>query len=130
MPPRPRRPGFSIGVVDEDRLDEEVAELVATLVRMPKLALLSTKAHTNAVTESMVSTGRSWADAEACWRAYATPRAAPPPPTTSPSPLQAPLLTRVSRDVRGRVTISSHRPAKFVTTSASSGTVGIRSSRS
>ena len=31
---------------------------------MPKLALLSTKAHTNAVTEAMVSTTRSWADAD------------------------------------------------------------------
>jgi hypothetical protein len=31
---------------------------------MPKLALLSTKLHTNAVTESMVGTGRSWADAD------------------------------------------------------------------
>ena len=27
-------------------------------------ALLATKAHTNAVTESMVGTGRSWADAD------------------------------------------------------------------
>ncbi len=56
--------GFLNRVVDEERLDDEVAALVATLVRMPKLALLSTKAHTNAVTESMVSTGRSWADAD------------------------------------------------------------------
>ena len=31
---------------------------------MPKLALLATKAHTNAVTESMVGTGRSWADVD------------------------------------------------------------------
>ena len=28
------------------------------------MALLSTKAHTNAVTESMVGTGRSWSDAD------------------------------------------------------------------
>ena len=31
---------------------------------MPKLALLATKVHTNAVTESMVSTGRSWSDSD------------------------------------------------------------------
>ena len=31
---------------------------------MPKLALLATKAHTNAVTEAMVGTGRSWSDAD------------------------------------------------------------------
>ena len=31
---------------------------------MPKLALLATKAHTNAVAESMVNTGRSWSDAD------------------------------------------------------------------
>jgi enoyl-CoA hydratase/carnithine racemase len=56
--------GFLNRVVDDDRLDDEVEELVATLVRMPKLALLATKAHTNAVTESMVSTGRSWSDVD------------------------------------------------------------------
>lgn len=56
--------GFLNRVVDDDRLDATVDELVATLVRMPKLALLATKVHTNAVTESMVSTGRSWSDAD------------------------------------------------------------------
>jgi hypothetical protein len=34
------------------------------LVGKPQLGLLATKAHTNAVTESMVGTGRSWADAD------------------------------------------------------------------
>lgn len=56
--------GFLNRVVAPEVLDGEVADLVATLVRMPKLALLATKAHTNAVTESMVSTGRSWSDAD------------------------------------------------------------------
>jgi enoyl-CoA hydratase/carnithine racemase len=56
--------GFLNRVVDDDGLDAEVEALVATLVRMPKLALLATKAHTNAVTEAMVSTGRSWSDAD------------------------------------------------------------------
>lgn len=56
--------GFLNRVVDDDALDAEVDELVATLLRMPKLALLATKAHTNAVTEAMVGTGRSWSDAD------------------------------------------------------------------
>ncbi|MFV0307630.1 MAG: enoyl-CoA hydratase/isomerase family protein [Desertimonas sp.] len=56
--------GFLNRVVEPDRLDDEVTDLVATLVRMPKLALLATKVHTNAVTESMVGTGRSWSDAD------------------------------------------------------------------
>lgn len=56
--------GFLNRVVPASDLDDEVESLVATLVRMPKLALLATKVHTNAVTESMVSTGRSWSDAD------------------------------------------------------------------
>jgi enoyl-CoA hydratase/carnithine racemase len=51
-------------VVPEERLDDEVEALVLELVGKPKLALLETKAHVNAVTESMVGTGRSWADAD------------------------------------------------------------------
>lgn len=56
--------GFLNRVVPEAKLDETIEQLVANLVRMPKLALLATKAHTNAVTESMVGTGRSWSDAD------------------------------------------------------------------
>jgi enoyl-CoA hydratase/carnithine racemase len=63
-PDEARAAGFLNRVVDDDDLDAEVESLVATLVRMPKLALLATKAHTNAVTESMVGTGRSWADVD------------------------------------------------------------------
>jgi len=63
-PDEAKAAGFLNRVVDDDRLDDEVEELVATLVRMPKLALLATKAHTNAVTESMVPTGRSWSDVD------------------------------------------------------------------
>ena len=63
-PEEARAAGFLNRVVDDDELDAAVDELAATLVRMPKLALLSTKAHTNAVSEAMVSTGRSWADAD------------------------------------------------------------------
>lgn len=56
--------GFLNRVVAEADLDGAVDELVAQLLRMPKLALLATKAHTNAVTEAMVGTGRSWSDAD------------------------------------------------------------------
>lgn len=63
-PEEARAAGFLNRVVDDERLDDEVDGLVATLVRMPKLALLATKAHTNAVTETMVSTGRSWSDVD------------------------------------------------------------------
>jgi enoyl-CoA hydratase/carnithine racemase len=60
----PRLAGFLNKVIDDDRLDDEVERLVVALARMPKLALLATKAHVNAVTESMVSTGRSWSDVD------------------------------------------------------------------
>jgi enoyl-CoA hydratase/carnithine racemase len=56
--------GFLNRVCPDGDLDAEVADLVATLAGKPKLGLLATKAHTNAVTESMVGTGRSWADAD------------------------------------------------------------------
>ncbi len=58
------RSGFLNRVVEDDALDDEVEALVQTLLAKPKLALLETKAHVNAVTESMVGTGRSWADAD------------------------------------------------------------------
>lgn len=56
--------GFLNRVVDDDQLDAATTTLVDRLVAKPKLGLLATKAHTNAVTESMVGTGRSWADAD------------------------------------------------------------------
>ena len=56
--------GFLNRVVPEDQLADEVEGLVQVLVGKAKLALLETKAHVNAVTEAMVSTGRSWSDAD------------------------------------------------------------------
>ena len=56
--------GFLNQVVADEDLDDAVARLVEQLVGKPQLGLLATKAHTNAVTESMVGTGRSWADAD------------------------------------------------------------------
>ena len=59
-----KQAGFVNRVVPEAELDEAVEVLVQQLVAKPKLALLETKSHVNAVTESMVGTGRSWADAD------------------------------------------------------------------
>ncbi len=59
-----RQAGFLNRVVPDESLDDEVESLVAQLLAKPKLALLETKAHVNAVTESMVGTGRSWAVAD------------------------------------------------------------------
>ena len=63
-PQEAKAAGFLNRVVPDGELDVEVDELVSTLLRMPKLALLATKAHTNAVTEAMVGTGRSWSDGD------------------------------------------------------------------
>jgi enoyl-CoA hydratase/carnithine racemase len=63
-PDEAKAAGFLNRVVPDDQLDSTVDGLVADLLRMPKLALLATKVHTNAVTESMVGTGRSWSDAD------------------------------------------------------------------
>jgi len=57
--------GFLNRVVPDDRLEAEVEELTTTLLGKAKYALLATKAHVNAVSESMVGTGRSWADPDA-----------------------------------------------------------------
>lgn len=59
-----RAAGFVNRVVADDELDAVIDELVDQLVAKPRYSLLATKAHTNAVTESMVATGRSWADAD------------------------------------------------------------------
>jgi enoyl-CoA hydratase/carnithine racemase len=62
--PEARAAGFLNDVVAADELDATVGRLVDRLVAMPRRALLATKAHTNAVAESMVNTGRSWSDAD------------------------------------------------------------------
>ena len=49
-----RAAGFLNDVVAAERARRRRRRLVAPLVGMPKLALLATKAHTNAVAESMV----------------------------------------------------------------------------
>lgn len=63
--------GFLNRVVPAGELDAAVATLVASLVDKPTFALLATKAHTNAVAEAMVHTGRSWGDAESLAAGFA-----------------------------------------------------------
>lgn len=65
-----QRAGFVNRVVPAGDLDAAVDELVASLVDKATFALLATKAATNAVTESMVGTGRSWGDAESLWAGF------------------------------------------------------------
>lgn len=57
--------GFLNRVVAAADLDAEVEELVGQLLGKSGLTLRATKAHTNAVTEAMVATARSWSDADA-----------------------------------------------------------------
>jgi enoyl-CoA hydratase/carnithine racemase len=57
--------GFVNRVVPEADLDEEVERLVQQLLTKSALTLSATKRHTNAVTEGMVATARSWTDADA-----------------------------------------------------------------
>jgi enoyl-CoA hydratase/carnithine racemase len=59
-----RSAGLLNRVVPAEELDAAVEELAAQLAQKPKLALQSTKRHTNAVTEQMVGTARSWSDAD------------------------------------------------------------------
>ncbi len=65
--------GFLNRVVADDELVNEVDALAATLAGKAKLALLATKSHVNAVSETMVGTARSWADADSLSAGFADP---------------------------------------------------------
>ena len=56
--------GFLNRVVAPDQLDDEITDLVRVLLEKPAIVLEATKRHVNAVTEGMVATARSWADAD------------------------------------------------------------------
>ena len=56
--------GFLNRVVPEDELDAHVEDLATSLAAKASLALFATKRHVNAVTDQMVGTMRSWADAD------------------------------------------------------------------
>jgi enoyl-CoA hydratase/carnithine racemase len=59
-----RAAGFLNRVVAPESLAAEVDKLAAELLDKPKLALLSTKRHTNAVTNEMLGISRAWSDAD------------------------------------------------------------------
>jgi enoyl-CoA hydratase/carnithine racemase len=59
-----RAAGFVNRVVPDERLDDEVEDLVQQLLGKSSLTLQATKRHTNAVAEGMVGTARSWSDAD------------------------------------------------------------------
>ena len=65
--------GFVNRVAAPDELDQEVEELVAQLLTKSSLTLKATKRHVDAVTRSMVSLDRSWADADSLVAALRDP---------------------------------------------------------
>lgn len=68
-----RAAGFLNRIVAAADLDAAVEELAAALAQKPRLALLATKRHVDAVTEGMVGTARSWADADGLMAGLADP---------------------------------------------------------
>lgn len=68
-----RAAGFVNRVVPPAELDRAVEDLVQLLLTKSALTLTATKANVNAVTESMVGTGRSWNDADSLVTALRDP---------------------------------------------------------
>ncbi len=68
-----RAAGFLNRVVSGDQLESEVEALAEQLAAKAGHALFSTKRHVNAVTEQMVGTMRSWADADGLVTAFGDP---------------------------------------------------------
>ncbi len=65
--------GFLNSVVSPEDLDDAVESLAEAVASRPRMAVLATKRHTNAVTEQMVGTVRSWSDAEGLGNALRDP---------------------------------------------------------
>lgn len=63
-PDEAKAAGFLNRVVPAADLDDEVERLAGELLTKSALTLALTKRHTNAVTEGMVATTRSWSDAD------------------------------------------------------------------
>ena len=62
--------GFLNRVVTADALEEEVEGLAELLAKKSAHALFSTKRHVNAISEQMVGSSRSWADADGMVAAF------------------------------------------------------------
>lgn len=65
--------GFINRVVPLDELDDVVEELAASIAAKARHAIFSTKRHVNAVTDQMVGTMRSFADADGLVTAFGDP---------------------------------------------------------
>jgi len=68
--------GFLNQLVPEAKLEATVLELAQSLAAKASHAIFSTKQHVNAVTEQMVGTMRSWADADGLVTAFGDPECA------------------------------------------------------
>jgi enoyl-CoA hydratase/carnithine racemase len=68
--------GFLNRVVAADELDATVDALAELIAKKATLTISSTKRHVNAVTDQMVGTMRSWADADGLANALADPECA------------------------------------------------------
>jgi enoyl-CoA hydratase/carnithine racemase len=71
-----RAAGFLNRVVPPAELEPAVQELARSLASKASHALFSTKRHVNAVTDQMVGTMRSWADADGLVTAFTDPECA------------------------------------------------------
>jgi len=67
--------GFVNRVVPAADLDSAVEDLAEEVASRPRLAVLATKAHVNAVTSQMVGTGRAWSDGDGLGAALHDPEA-------------------------------------------------------
>jgi enoyl-CoA hydratase/carnithine racemase len=67
--------GFVNRVVPAANLDSAVEDLAEEVASRPRLAVLATKAHVNAVTSQMVGTGRAWSDGDGLGAALHDPEA-------------------------------------------------------
>ena len=56
--------GFINRVAEETSLDNTVEELAVSIAAKPRIPVLATKRHTNAVTAQMVGADRAWSDAD------------------------------------------------------------------
>ena len=56
--------GFLNRIVANDALDSAIEEMAEAVASRPRVAVLATQRHVNAVTDQMVGTGRSWSDAD------------------------------------------------------------------
>ena len=65
--------GFLNRIVAADALDSTIEEMAEAVASRPRVAVLATKRHVNAVTDQMVGTGRSWSDADGLTAALRDP---------------------------------------------------------